>query len=184
MPSTLYVTTGALADRAKESVLPAAAMLCHADLAGLEAADVEIGAHSHTHRQLDLLSQRAVAAELARSGAMLAEAVDTASAASHIPTVTGGRLSGGSWVRRASTRHVRSANRTARCRTIRWRFPVSWSGPAPTRPRWQRGWPHPGPGSCPAGTACSLSAGASTAVLSSWSLPDRAVLVCRCPGGG
>jgi peptidoglycan/xylan/chitin deacetylase (PgdA/CDA1 family) len=75
MPSTLYVTTGALADRVKESVLPAAAMLRYADLAGLEAAGVEIGAHSHTHRQLDLLSQRAVAVELARSGGVLAEAV-------------------------------------------------------------------------------------------------------------
>ena len=75
MPSTLYVTTGALDDRKKETVLPAAAMLRYADLAGLEAAGVEIGAHSHTHRQLDLLPGRAVAAELARSSAILAEAL-------------------------------------------------------------------------------------------------------------
>lgn len=73
MPSTLYVTTGALADLHQESVLPAAAMLRCADLPGLEAAGVEIGAHSHSHRQLDLLPEREMAAELSRSGALLAE---------------------------------------------------------------------------------------------------------------
>ena len=73
LPSTLYVTTGALADQDNECVLPAADMLRGADLPRLEAADVEIGAHSHTHRQLDLLPERAVAAELSRSGAMLAD---------------------------------------------------------------------------------------------------------------
>jgi peptidoglycan/xylan/chitin deacetylase (PgdA/CDA1 family) len=66
LPSTLYVTTGAC-------VLPAAAMLSGTDLPGLEAAGVEIGAHSHTHRQLDLLPKRAVAAELSHSGGLLAE---------------------------------------------------------------------------------------------------------------
>ena len=50
-------------------------MLRYADLAGLEAAGVEIGAHSHTHRQLDLLPERAVAAELTRSSTTLAEAL-------------------------------------------------------------------------------------------------------------
>ncbi len=73
LPSTLYVTTGALADRDNECTLPAADMLRSADLPGLEAAGVEIGAHSHTHRQLDLLPEQAVAAELSRSGALLAE---------------------------------------------------------------------------------------------------------------
>ena len=73
LPSTLYVTTGALADRDNECTLPAADMLRSADLPGLEAAGVEIGAHSHTHRQLDLLPERAVAAEFSRSGALLAE---------------------------------------------------------------------------------------------------------------
>ncbi len=72
LPATLYVTTGALADQAQESVLPAAAMLRGADLPGLEAAGVEIGAHSHTHRQLDLLPARDVSAELARSRDVLA----------------------------------------------------------------------------------------------------------------
>jgi peptidoglycan/xylan/chitin deacetylase (PgdA/CDA1 family) len=75
LPSTLYVTTGALAGRSRETVLPAAAMLCLADLPGLDAAGVEIGAHSHTHRQLDLLPGREVAAELSRSGDLLAGAL-------------------------------------------------------------------------------------------------------------
>jgi peptidoglycan/xylan/chitin deacetylase (PgdA/CDA1 family) len=74
LPSTLYVTTGALAGRTgRRSVLPDAAMLHAADLPGLEAAGVEIGAHSHTHRQLDLLPGREIAEELARSRDLLAE---------------------------------------------------------------------------------------------------------------
>ena len=75
LPSTLYVTTGALADGPHDSVLPPAAMLRTTDLAGLEAAGVEIGAHSHTHRQLDLLPARDVAAELSSSGDLLAQAL-------------------------------------------------------------------------------------------------------------
>lgn len=75
LPSTLYVTTGALADRPYECVLPPADMLRSTDLAGLAAAGVEIGAHSHTHRQLDLLPPRLVAAELSRSGDLLAQAL-------------------------------------------------------------------------------------------------------------
>jgi peptidoglycan/xylan/chitin deacetylase (PgdA/CDA1 family) len=73
--STLYITTGALADRPRETVLPPAAMLRTADLAGLEASGVEIGAHSHTHRQMDLLPEREVAAELRRSGDLLGDAL-------------------------------------------------------------------------------------------------------------
>ena len=48
MPSA----TGPLGARKKETVPPAATMFGYADLAGLEAAGVEIGAHSHTHRQI------------------------------------------------------------------------------------------------------------------------------------
>lgn len=73
LPSTLYVTTGACAGGPRETVLPDATMLHYADLPGLEAAGVEIGAHSHTHRQLDLLSAREVAAELSASHDLLAE---------------------------------------------------------------------------------------------------------------
>jgi peptidoglycan/xylan/chitin deacetylase (PgdA/CDA1 family) len=72
LPATLYVTTGALAGRPRATVLPAAAMLGADDLPALEAAGVEIGAHSHTHRQLDLLPGREVAAELGESRGVLA----------------------------------------------------------------------------------------------------------------
>ena len=73
--STLYITTGALADRPRETVLPPAVMLRTADLAGLEASGVEIGAHSHTHRQMDLLPEREAAAELRRSGDLIGDAL-------------------------------------------------------------------------------------------------------------
>ena len=73
MPGTLYVTTGALADQRQESVLPSARMLRSTDLPGLETAGVEIGSHSHTHRQMDLLPDREVEHELSLSGEMLAE---------------------------------------------------------------------------------------------------------------
>jgi peptidoglycan/xylan/chitin deacetylase (PgdA/CDA1 family) len=72
MPSTLYVTTGALADCPQESVLPKASMLRRTHLRELEASGVEIGAHSHTHRQFDLLPDREVASELSRSRDLLA----------------------------------------------------------------------------------------------------------------
>ena len=73
MPSTLYVTTGALADCRQESVLPKARMLRRTDMRQLEAAGVEIGAHSHTHRQLDVLPDREVARELSVSRDLLAQ---------------------------------------------------------------------------------------------------------------
>jgi peptidoglycan/xylan/chitin deacetylase (PgdA/CDA1 family) len=69
LPSTLYVTTAPLSG--EPSALPDAAMLSAGDLAGVEAAGVEIGAHSHTHPQLDLLPRHEVAAELARSRDLL-----------------------------------------------------------------------------------------------------------------
>lgn len=75
LPSTLYVTTGSLSDRKHEAVLPSARMLASTDLAGLEAAGVEIGAHTHTHRQLDLLRRREVTDEAVRSGSILADAL-------------------------------------------------------------------------------------------------------------
>jgi peptidoglycan/xylan/chitin deacetylase (PgdA/CDA1 family) len=73
LPSTLYVTTGALAGKGRETVLPQADMLHITDLPGLEAAGVEIGAHSHTHRQLDLLPESQLTDEITRSRDMLAE---------------------------------------------------------------------------------------------------------------
>jgi peptidoglycan/xylan/chitin deacetylase (PgdA/CDA1 family) len=73
LPSTLYVTTGALAGGVNESVLPPADMLRAADLPGLEAAGMEIGAHSHTHRQLDLLGETQLADDISRSRDLLAD---------------------------------------------------------------------------------------------------------------
>jgi peptidoglycan/xylan/chitin deacetylase (PgdA/CDA1 family) len=73
LPSTLYVTTGSLADRPQESVLPPADMLRSSDLKELEQAGVEIGAHSHSHRQMDLLSARAAEKEIVLSGTILAD---------------------------------------------------------------------------------------------------------------
>jgi peptidoglycan/xylan/chitin deacetylase (PgdA/CDA1 family) len=73
MPSTLYVTTGALADQRQESVLPPARMLRSTDLPGLESAGVEIGAHSHAHRQMDILPTAEVRHELSLSGTLLAQ---------------------------------------------------------------------------------------------------------------
>lgn len=79
MASTLYVTTGALAGAptsgAPRSVLPPAPMLRLADLPVLEATGVEVGCHSHTHRQLDLLAAHEVTAELRLSAELLAEAL-------------------------------------------------------------------------------------------------------------
>jgi peptidoglycan/xylan/chitin deacetylase (PgdA/CDA1 family) len=48
-------------------------MLRAADLPGLEETGVEIGAHSHTHRQLDLLPAREAAAEVRVSRDLLAQ---------------------------------------------------------------------------------------------------------------
>jgi peptidoglycan/xylan/chitin deacetylase (PgdA/CDA1 family) len=69
--STLYVTTGALAGGLVSWVLPPAKMLAAADIPRLEDGGVEIGAHSHTHRQMDLLSESEVAGELTRSASSL-----------------------------------------------------------------------------------------------------------------
>jgi peptidoglycan/xylan/chitin deacetylase (PgdA/CDA1 family) len=71
MCSTLYVTTGALAGGVDDWVLPPANMLAAGDLPRLEATGVEIGAHSHTHRQMDLLSEPVVATELSRNASIL-----------------------------------------------------------------------------------------------------------------
>jgi peptidoglycan/xylan/chitin deacetylase (PgdA/CDA1 family) len=59
LPATLYVTTGALADRPPRTLhaLPVGPMLRSDELAALESDDVEIGAHSLSHPELDTLSR-------------------------------------------------------------------------------------------------------------------------------
>ncbi|WP_020100632.1 MULTISPECIES: polysaccharide deacetylase family protein [unclassified Mycobacterium] len=77
LPSTLYVTTGALEGRAprpSKMALPSAPMLSWAQLNHLLQLDVEIGAHSHTHRQLDTMRAGDVAAELRYSKELLEQA--------------------------------------------------------------------------------------------------------------
>lgn len=67
VPSTLYVTTGALCGRGPrppEMAIPPAPMLDWSQLAELTDQKVEIGAHTHTHPQLDTLRTPAAMDEI------------------------------------------------------------------------------------------------------------------------
>jgi peptidoglycan/xylan/chitin deacetylase (PgdA/CDA1 family) len=64
MPSTLYVTTGWLCDAERREPGPTDAMLSWKQLPDLVEQDVEIGAHSHSHPELDTLSVRRLRSEL------------------------------------------------------------------------------------------------------------------------
>ncbi|MGV0716361.1 polysaccharide deacetylase family protein [Mycolicibacterium sp. XJ662] len=78
LPSTLYATTGALAGRGPRAAnlkLPPAAMLDWSQLLELTELGVEIGAHTHTHPQLDIMSDRAAADEIRCSKDMLEDAL-------------------------------------------------------------------------------------------------------------
>jgi peptidoglycan/xylan/chitin deacetylase (PgdA/CDA1 family) len=69
MPSTLYVTTGALRGRGPsppEMAIPPAPMLEWSQLAEMADNRVEIGAHTHTHPQLDTLRTPVVVEEIRR----------------------------------------------------------------------------------------------------------------------
>jgi peptidoglycan/xylan/chitin deacetylase (PgdA/CDA1 family) len=73
LPSTLYVTTGMLRDRSRRRVpLPGPSrMLDWAQLSELEEQKVEIGAHSHTHPELDLNRAAAARDEIRRCKQLL-----------------------------------------------------------------------------------------------------------------
>jgi peptidoglycan/xylan/chitin deacetylase (PgdA/CDA1 family) len=74
MPSTLYVTTGAMRGRSArpaDMAIPPAAMLHWSDLIDLHHLGVEVGSHTHTHPQLDTLPPRTVADEVRRSKGLL-----------------------------------------------------------------------------------------------------------------
>jgi peptidoglycan/xylan/chitin deacetylase (PgdA/CDA1 family) len=74
LPSTLYVTTGALGGRGLRSpdmAIPPAAMLDWSQLAELTEMGVEVGGHTHTHPQLDTMRNDAVADEIRRSKELL-----------------------------------------------------------------------------------------------------------------
>ena len=69
MPSTLYVTTGALGGRGPrppEMAIPPAPMLDWSQLAEMADNRVEIGAHTHTHPQLDTLRTPVAVEEIRR----------------------------------------------------------------------------------------------------------------------
>ena len=69
LPCTLYVTTGALRGRGPrppEMTLPPAPMLTWSQLTELDEKYVEIGAHTHSHPQLDVLRPQAAAVEIRR----------------------------------------------------------------------------------------------------------------------
>ncbi|MEE6169107.1 MULTISPECIES: polysaccharide deacetylase family protein [unclassified Mycolicibacterium] len=69
LPSTLYITTGALVGRASrpaDMALPPAPMLDWSQLAELVERNVEIGGHTHTHPQLDTLRTSVATDEIRR----------------------------------------------------------------------------------------------------------------------
>jgi peptidoglycan/xylan/chitin deacetylase (PgdA/CDA1 family) len=77
LPSTLYVTTGALRGRHLSAHLriPPAPMLDWSQLTELADHNVEIGAHTHTHPQLDTLPKLAAADEIRRCKDLLEDAL-------------------------------------------------------------------------------------------------------------
>lgn len=78
LPATLYLTTGALRGcetlRAWEP-LTESPLLSWSQLPGIEAAGIELGAHTRTHRLLDLLSTAEARAEIEGSRADLEDAL-------------------------------------------------------------------------------------------------------------
>lgn len=74
---TAYVTTGCLRGQGPtQSLLPPAPMLNWAQLADVEQMGIEIGAHSHTHPQLDTLRPHRAWEEVVRPKALLEEALE------------------------------------------------------------------------------------------------------------
>ena len=77
LPAALFVTTGALAPE-NHSLLPPARMMRLESVIAASREGVEIGAHSHTHPQLDTLRPAAVDRELRRSKTILEDALGQA----------------------------------------------------------------------------------------------------------
>jgi peptidoglycan/xylan/chitin deacetylase (PgdA/CDA1 family) len=71
MTATIYLTTGYLANAREASRAAVGHMLQWEQLQDLEALGLEVGAHSHTHRQLDVLPLSAARLEMRRSREML-----------------------------------------------------------------------------------------------------------------
>lgn len=78
LPSTLYATTGALVGRGGTDpalALPPADMLSWSQVQTLPERRVEVGAHTHTHPQLDVLPPGDAADEIRRSKLLLEDAL-------------------------------------------------------------------------------------------------------------
>lgn len=71
LPSTMYITTGWMTDTSSHQAGPDDPMMAFAHLSDLESANVEIGAHSHAHLQMDTLSAQHSYDELTRSKFLL-----------------------------------------------------------------------------------------------------------------
>jgi peptidoglycan/xylan/chitin deacetylase (PgdA/CDA1 family) len=77
-PATVFVTTGWVADAGQEAAgEPLDSMMSWAQVAGLSDAGIEMAAHSHSHPQLDQLSEADLRHELGHSKALLEDATDT-----------------------------------------------------------------------------------------------------------
>jgi peptidoglycan/xylan/chitin deacetylase (PgdA/CDA1 family) len=72
-PATLYVTTGFVDDRGGSRLARPGPMLSWGQLLELPERGVEVGAHSHTHAELDTLAPRAARAEVRRPKTLLEE---------------------------------------------------------------------------------------------------------------
>jgi peptidoglycan/xylan/chitin deacetylase (PgdA/CDA1 family) len=77
MTATVFVTTGWLADAGPAAAgRPLDLMMSWAQVGEVAAAGVEVGAHSHSHAQLDQLPLPALREELGRSKALLEDRLD------------------------------------------------------------------------------------------------------------
>jgi len=80
LPSTLYVTTGALrggGGPAADMAIPPAPMLDWSQLPELAELGVEIGGHTHTHPALDIMRPQAAADEIRRCKDLLEDTLAT-----------------------------------------------------------------------------------------------------------
>jgi peptidoglycan/xylan/chitin deacetylase (PgdA/CDA1 family) len=76
-PATVFVTTGWIADAGPHAAgAPLDRMLTWAQVRELAASNIEIGAHSHSHPELDQLADATLCRELADSRALLEESID------------------------------------------------------------------------------------------------------------
>jgi peptidoglycan/xylan/chitin deacetylase (PgdA/CDA1 family) len=75
-PATVFVTTGWIADAGQHAAgRPLDRMLDWAQIRELAMANIEIGAHSHSHPQLDQLDDASLCRELGDSRALLEEGI-------------------------------------------------------------------------------------------------------------